>query len=294
MPEQDSLATLQAATQATAHAAVNCYLSTIETAALALAEACPPVGRPYGQRLSRLRARLAFDSGMEKIEESCLVAAQEFQNYAEQASTYAEQQRVELRRAIAGLEEMVKTMTQRQEHYGERLRRLAIQIESQAGAGVLTCLESMSHESQSLLKKMRDEMTQLETRLAGIEITDRVTGLINRLEMERLMAAAKARGETLVLLLFDFQDSLPDDVARQVSARLGLQFRHHDLIARWSERQFLVLFKGRPETARLRGEQILPWIAGRYQLDSGAVAEATVEARLIDEAHLAEIELAAC
>ncbi len=287
MPEQDSPAALQAV----AHAAVNCYLSTIETAAHALAHACPPVGRPYGQRLSRLRARLAFDSGMEKIEESCVLATRELHNYAEQASTFAEQQRVDLRRAIAGLEEMVKTMAQRQEHYGERLRRLAMQLENQAG--VLTCVESMSHESQSLLKKMRDQMTELETRLAGIEITDRVTGLINRREMERLMAAAKARGETLVLLLFDFQDSLPDDVARQVSARLGLQFRHHDLIARWSERQFLVLFKGRPETARLRGEQILPWIAGRYQMDSGAVAEATVEACLIDEAHLAEIELAA-
>ena len=42
------------------------------------------------------------------------------------------------------------------------------------------------------------------------------------------------------------------------------------MISRWSERQFLVLFKGRAETARARGEQIMPWIAGRYLLDNGS------------------------
>jgi GGDEF domain-containing protein len=305
MPEQDSLAALQstaqAAAQAKANAAVNCYLSTIETAAQALAETCPQIGKPYEQRLSRLRARLAFDSGMEKIEESRVAAARELHNYAEQASEYAKQQRAELRRAIAGLEEIVKTQAQRQEFYGERVRRLAMQLEQQPqtaetarfSEGLKNCVESMSHESQSVLKKMCDEMASLETRLAGIEITDRVTGLINRREMERLIAAVMARGETPVLLLFDFRDNLQDDVARQVSARLGAQFRHHDLISRWSERQFLVLFQGSPEMAQRRGEQILPWIAGRYQLEGGAVVEAAVEARLIDEARLAEAELAA-
>jgi GGDEF domain-containing protein len=300
MREEDSLAALDSTAQSTAHAAVNCYLSTIEAAAQALAKACPAIGRPYEQRLSRLRARLAFDSGVDQIEESRAAAALELHNYAEQASAYAEQQRAELRRALAGLEEMVNTQAQRQEFYGERVRRLAMQLEQQHATetarfsqGLENCVESMSHESQSLLRKMRDEMASLETRLAGIEITDRVTGLINRSEMERIIAAAKARGETPVLLLFDFRDSLLDDVARQVSARLGSQFRYPDLISRWSERQFLVAFRGSLETARRRGEQILPWIAGRYQLEGGAVVEAAVEARLIDEARLSEAEVAA-
>jgi GGDEF domain-containing protein len=291
MPQQDLLTSL--------HAAVNCYLSTLETTAHALAEACPPIGTPYGQRLSRLRARLAFDSSAGKIEESCVVTAQELKDYAERASAYVEQQRAELRRALTTLEEIVRAQAQRQEFYGERVRRLAMQMEQRGEsaevqvAGLLSSVESMRHESQSLLKRMRDGMAQMEARLAGIEITDPITGLINRREMERSIAAAKARGETPVLLRFECRENLPDEVARQVGARLGSQFRHHDLISRWSERQFVVLFKGREQTARMRGEQIVRWIAGQYQLDDGTAMEVTVQVRLVDHAGLAEAELAA-
>lgn len=283
MAEDDHLSVL--------HAAVNCYLSTLETAAHALAEACPPVGRPFEQRLSRLRARLAFDSGREKLEESCVETARELRDYAGKASRYSEQERAELRRGLTALEEIVRTLAHRQEFYGERLRRFATEIGKERSAealelhvsGLLSSIESMSHEAQSQLKKMRDEMTQVEVRLRAIEITDRATGLLNRQEMERSIAGVKARGETPVLLLFEFRENLPDEAARQAGERLNSHFRHRDLIARWGERQFLVLFHGREETARIRGEQIVPWLAGRYQLEGGAVVEADVEFHLAHE-----------
>ena len=83
------------------------------------------MGGPYRQRLSRLRARLAFDSSASAIEESCESWSRELKEYADKASGYVEQQRAELRRAIAGLEEIVRALAQRQEFYAERLRRLA-------------------------------------------------------------------------------------------------------------------------------------------------------------------------
>lgn len=284
MPEDDHLSAL--------HSAVNCYLSTLETAAHTLAEACPPVGKPYGQRLSRLRARLAFDSGGPKLEESCVEAARELSDYALKASLYREGERAELRRGLTALQEIVRTLAHRQEFYGERLRRFVTEMEKEPSpeavelhvAGLLSSLESMSHEAQSLLKKMRDEVAQVETRLEAIEITDRASGLLNRREMERSIAAVKARGETPVLLLFEFHADLPDEASRQAGERLSSHFRHRDLIARWNQRQFLVLFHGREETARMRGEQIVPWLAGRYQLSSGAVLEAEVDVHLAHEA----------
>jgi GGDEF domain-containing protein len=297
MFEDDTLQTL--------HATVHCYLSTLQAVADALAQACPPVGGPYRQRLSRLRARLAFDSSASAIEESCTVASRELQEYAGKASLYVEGHRVEFRRAIAGLEDTVRTLAQRQDFYGARLRQFAMQIESMPYpptssqldaevtalpvAGLLSCVESMSHESQSLLKRMRDEMARVERRLAEAEITDPVTGLMNRREMERCIEAAQARGESPVLLLFEFRDHLPAEVAQQVAARLASQFRHIDLISRWSDRQFLVLFQGRAEIASLRAEQVEPWIAGRYLLDTGATLETVVEARLVD-APLTDLE----
>jgi len=288
----------------TLHTTVHCYLKTIQVVADSLAEACPPVGGPYRQRLSRLRARLAFDSSTGKIEESSAVMTRELKEYAGKAWGYVERHRAELRKAIAGLEDIARTLTQRQDFYGERLRQFARQMEAApdsadaenpaeaAGAlseqialqaaGLLSCVDSMSHESHSLLKRMRDEMARVEKRLADAEITDPVTGLMNRSEMERRLDAVLARGESTVLLLFEFRDPLPDEVARQVGARLGLQFRHNDLIARWSERQFLVLFQGLAETARARAHQVAAWLAGRYLLESGATVETAVEARLLE------------
>jgi GGDEF domain-containing protein len=281
------------------HASVNCYLSVLETVAHALAEACPPVGKPYGQRLSRLRARLAFDSGRAKLEESCIETARELRDYAQKASTHAEAERAELRRGLIALEQIVRSLAQRQEFYGERLRRFAAEMEKDRSpeavelhvAGLLSSIESMSHEAQSLLRKMHGELAQVESRLEAIEITDRATGLLNRREMERAIAALRERGEEPVLLLFEFHENLPDEAARQAAERLNSQFRHHDLIARWSNRQFLVLFHGPEEIARARGEQIVPWLAGHYQLSDGAAIEVAVEVHFDHEALSAQAGL---
>lgn len=300
MPDDDPIQSL--------HAVVNCYLTTLEVVANTVADACPPIGGPYRQRLSRLRARLAFDSSVDAIEESSGVIARELEEYASKASGYLERHGAELRQAVAGLEEIVRTLAQRQEFYGERLRRFATQMEAAGypadrdglaelvelqAANLLNCVESMSHESQSLLKRMRDQMTAVGTRLAEAEITDPLTGLMNRREMERRIAAASSGGVPPVLLLFDFDSGLPNEIAQQIAARLVSQFRYNDTVARWSDRQFLVLFQGRPETARIRLEQVVPWISGRYLLDIGEATEVTVDARLVDANQILGAELAA-
>jgi hypothetical protein len=100
--------------------------------------------------------------------------------------------------------------------------------------------------------------------------------------MERCIEAIEARGESPVLLLFEFRAALPSEVAQQVAARLSSQFRHNDLISSWSDRRFVVLFQGPPEIAKMRAEQVEPWIGGRYLLDTGATLELVVEARLVE------------
>jgi GGDEF domain-containing protein len=140
----------------------------------------------------------------------------------------------------------------------------------------------MSHEGQSLLARMQDEMASVEQRLADAETTDRATGLMNRREMERSIEARKTAGTPVVLLLFEFSGNLADEVIAQVAVRLGSQFRHNDIISRWNYNEFLVLFAGTPETAQNRASQIAPWVSGRYPLDNGEITEVKVEARLVE------------
>lgn len=277
------------------HTIVNCYLSTLETVANAVGNACPQIGGLYRHRLSRLRTRLAFDSAPEAVEESCDAVEMELYEYANKAAAYVDQHGIQLRAGISVLEEIVRSLAQRQDFYGTRLRQFAAQMEATAYptdpqhlqevvalqvAGLLSCVESMSHETQSLLTRMHTELAGVEQRLQESEVTDPLTGLMNRREMERQIEARRGMGTPPVLLLFQLTGEINDEVAKQVAARLGSQFRHKDYICRWAEDEFLVLFQGPVEVALARAEQIVPWVAGKYALDNGDSVQVDVEARL--------------
>jgi GGDEF domain-containing protein len=278
------------------HTAVNGYLTTLLAVSECLGVACPEVGGPYRHRLSRLRSRLAFDSSPEAIIESTAVVERELKDYSRKTANYITQHGVELRRTIEALEAIVKSVAQRQDFYGARLRQFAAQLETTPyptdpehlcevvalqAAGLLGCVESMSHDTQSLVTRMRTELAGVTERLKDAEVTDRLTGLMNRREMERQIEQRKAAGADPVIVVFELSGDVRDEVAQQAAARLGSQFRHHDLLCRWTDYEFLVLFNGTREIAQSRTEQIVPWIAGRYLLDNGESVEIRVDAGLV-------------
>lgn len=278
------------------HKAVNCYLATLAAVGDCVGGACPPVGGPYRHRISRLRARVAFDTQPEALQASVNEVSAELKQYSAKASGYLEAHGAELRRALHALEEIIRTLAGRQEFYSARLRRFAKQMEALEypadpehlkeavtlqSSGLLNCLESMSHETQSLLIRMREEMRTVELRLEEAETTDPVTGFMNRREMERRLEQEKAAGAALTILRFELNGAVNDDVVQQVGVRLSTQFRHNDYIARWAFNEFLVLFRGPEEIATARVSHIVPWIAGRYPLDTGDVAEITVKGHVL-------------
>jgi PleD family two-component response regulator len=143
------------------------------------------------------------------------------------------------------------------------------------------CVESMSNDTLSLVTRMRAELADVSERLRDAEVTDMVTGLMNRREMERQLAQRKEAGIEPVILVFELSGDVNDEIARQVAQRLASHFRHQDLICRWTEHEFLVIFQGTREMAHSRTQQIVPWIAGKYILDSGIPVEIAVDAGLV-------------
>ena len=278
------------------HTAVTSYLSTLLAIADCVGVACPEVGGPYRHRLSRLRSRLAFDSSPEALADGTTVIEKELGEYSKKASQYIAQHGLELRQTITSLESIVKSLAQRQEFYGARLRQFALQMETTPyptepehlsevvalqAAGLLGCVESMHNDTQSLVSRMREELTQVAQRLQDAEVTDRLTGLMNRKEMERQIAERRASGIEPILVVFELSGDVRDEVSKEVAARLGSQFRHKDLVCRWTEYEFMVMFQGNADIARARTEQIVPWIAGKYPLDNGEFVEICVEAGLV-------------
>ncbi len=298
MAERDPLQTL--------HSVVHSYLATLMAVADCLGEACPPVGVPHRQRLSRLRTRLSFNASKEAVEQSTVAVRTELQEYAAKASHYLERNTAELQRATAGLEEIARTLAQRQDFYATRLRQFAAQMEITAyptdpehlgdvvqlqAAGLLSCVESMSHEAHSLLVRMQDLLADVERRLAETEVTDPVTGLMNRREMERRIEGRWLTGAGVTQLLFRVscaaQGERRDEVLQQAASRLTSQGRHNDLLSRWGESEFLVLFQASPETAEKRGAEMAQWLSGRYTLDSGEAVEVSAAFELMDHAPVA-------
>jgi GGDEF domain-containing protein len=279
------------------HTAVNSYLTTLLAVAECLGAACPEVGGPYRHRLSRLRSRLAFDSTPDAMTASVASVERELKEYSNKTANYITRHGMELRQTIEALEAIVKSLAQRQDFYGARLRQFAAQMETtpypadpehlsevvaMQAAGLLGCVESMSNDTQSLVLRMRTELAAVTERLEEAEVTDRLTGLMNRREMERQIERRRSGGEEPVIVVFELSGDVSDEVAPQVAARLGSQFRHQDMICRWSDSEFLVLFHGSREIAQARTEQIVPWIGGKYPLDNGEFVEIRAEAGLVE------------
>lgn len=298
MAERDPLQTL--------HSVVHTYLATLMAIADCVGEACPPVGAPHRHRLSRLRTRLSFNASKEAIEQSSVSVRAELKEYAAKASQYFSSNTAELRRASSGLEEIVRTLAQRQDFYAARLRQFAAQMETTPyptdpdhladvvalqSAGLVSCVESMSHEAQSLLARMQELLADVEDRLAESEITDSVTGLMNRREMNRRIAGKRMSGAPATQLLFRTDFDAPqehcDELVQQIAARLGSQTRHNDLLCRWSDREFVVLFHGPMELAEKRGSQMVQWLTGRYTLENGEAYDVTAAVEVVEHAPVA-------
>ena len=128
---------------------------------------------------------------------------------------------------------------------------------------------------------MREQMTELDRRLAGAASTDAATGAITRQELERQIEAHAMHGATFSLLLFQLDGPISDQVLRMAAAKLATQFRHRDRVGRWGHKEFAVLFLGAEELARSRAGQVASRISGRYLLDNGETVLVEAHARLL-------------
>ena len=259
--------------------ALGSYLSALSAIADCIGSICPEIGALYRNRLTRYRARVAFDSSPQAVERNCTLVQAELRECASRAAEFVQEQAAALRSAFAIQERTVRTLALKQNVHARRLSEIAASLgtaevpadveESQQmlavhAAGLLSYADQMKAETESLLARMQQEMENIERRVAEADITDPVTGLLNRREMERRIEARKRAGELPVLLQFHLSGAVTDEVARQAAARLNAMFRPQDLVSRWSDTDFLVLFEGAAAIAQARGERIVPWIAGPY------------------------------
>lgn len=280
-------------TTQTLHSVVHCYLTTLRNIAEAMGGACPPVGGPFESRMNRLRTRLSFNTSKEALELSATEVGMELEEYAAKSAAYIDQHARNYRQALELALAINRKQVQRQAYFVDRLRQLAHQMETASSpddpgerselismqtAALASSLESMEHEAQSLLQEAEQVLKQLERRQVAEHPTDSATGLMTREEMERYLtflgpATEEDRTRLLFTIHFEATEQQIPEVLYQTAKRLSGQWRHHDRVCRWGDRQFLVLFHGDAETAEKRGRQAIDQVEGRYALKGAGQVE---------------------
>jgi GGDEF domain-containing protein len=279
--------------------AVAAYLNIMGATADCLEQAFPDAGGPYRQRIHRLRARVGFDATREAIHTSSQTLQDELKDYSGVVSRILTQRSVELERGILALGDFIDDLNQLQQIQSNRIESFATRLENipfpadahsfseamvRQSTGLRSLAGEMTQETASLLASIREQMADIDRRLAGAASTDPVTGLINRRELNRQIEAHSSRGSVFTLLLFELSGPISDQVLRLAGAKLASHFRHNDRIARWGAREFAVLFMGGPDLAQTRAAQVVPVLSGRYTLDNGesVLVEAVLRNALAD------------
>src|SRR6266853_3883958 len=270
--------------------AVASYLNVLTAVADCLASVCPEIGTPYRKRIEQLRTRLSFETTPEAIKASARTVEEELKDYAMVAGRYLDEHDLVLRRAVLSLGDIIEAMAHRHDFHGAGFREMTVRMETigaedsvplaQTVVDLRRYIDNMSHETASMLARLREEMLGVEERLRGSQSTDPSTGLLNAREITRQIEAYRASGLTFSLLRFELRGSVGEQVMKRAAAKIEGQFRHRDRIARWSDKEFLVLFQGPREVAETRAGQVRQMLAGRYDLDTGVFVEITVHAHL--------------
>jgi diguanylate cyclase (GGDEF)-like protein len=255
----------EAERDSTLQAAIDSYLSAILDIAETVAVIYPEIGANCHEQLTRMRARIAFEANRKTLQESRDTLHQILEAFAAQASRYNQALNDELSRTLALVAQNEDARSGRNVRYVERLVDWVDQMEKAVGSGDLDHVstqvaqlrgfaESIEIDTRDAFYRLRDQMREFQHRLREAELLasrDALTGIANRREFDRQLAARIQAKREFCVLLFDM-DNLKsindkcghlcgDEILKQLGARLSSQVRTRDFVCRWGGDEFAVI-----------------------------------------------------
>ena len=269
-------------------AAIECYLSSILDIADLVAAVFPELGATCHENLNRLRARLTFEANQKTLEESRDTLHQILETFRGNARHYTQALEEELNQTLGLVAQAEERRSTRNVRHVEHLVDFVDQMEQAVHAGDLDQLrrqtvelrgfaESIELDTRDALAKMRDQMREFQQRLREAELLasrDALTGLPNRREFNRQLAARIDEQREFCVLLFDldglkscndrFGHLYGDEILKQLGARLSSQIRTRDFVCRWGGDEFAVILNCGLDPGVARSQQIAQWVNRPY------------------------------
>ena len=269
-------------------AALECYLSSILDIADMLSVVFPELSTACLERLSRLRARLAFEANKKTLDESRDTLHQILEGFSVSARHYTQALEEELNQTLALVAENEESRSVRNVHHVGHLVDFVDHMEKAIQARDLEKVreqtaelrgfaESIELDTRDAFVQMRDQMREFQHRLREAELLasrDALTGVANRREFNRQLAARIESKREFCVLFFDldalkcFNDRFGhlygDEILKQLGARLSSQIRTRDFVCRWGGDEFAVILNCGLDPGVARSQQIAQWVNRPY------------------------------
>jgi len=271
--------------------ALTCYLSAMLAIAKSMQEICSRAGVLYGDRLTRVPRRLAFDPTPEKLEASWQALEGDLAEYTAATAAWLDAGAGLAQNIIAAIETLEPSITESRNLHIAMLEDLARQMslsaeldtESEVRAslklgalGLRSYLQRRRDESGASFIDLRSRVQELAewlTRADPSNSRDAETGLPNRDEFRRRIKACWDTFPDVSALVFEWKEVDPANatgvapaVAKQLADRLADLLRPRDILGRWAPTQFGVIFECSGREAIARANAIGEQLSGPYPL----------------------------
>jgi len=276
--------------QSESDAALDCYLASILDIAETVAGLCGEIGASCHDQLVRLRGRVAYRSSVQTLEESRTALHSELIDFSNKARQYNNVLAEDVAKALALLAQSESAVAVRNEKYIERLARFVEQMEQVARSGdralaagqaveLRGFVESMEQDGRDANAHLQAKLAEFQDKLREVEFLasiDPLTGVPNRREFDRQLAARVAANREFCILLFDLNTFqrvnydhghlCGDEILKQLGNRLSNQVRPRDFVCRWGGDEFVVILECSIANAEVRAEEIARLLSGAYKV----------------------------
>jgi diguanylate cyclase (GGDEF)-like protein len=278
-------------------AALECYLSAITEIADTIEAISPETAPCCREQLLLLRSRLSADPTPEEIAQSREALHQILQGFCQKARLQNETLARDLNQTLSMVARTEDTSAGRNVQYVERLVDFVDRLESGVRSGDLPRLaahtsdlrdfaQSIELDSRDDFARLRQKMIEIQRRLHEVELLatlDPLTGVANRRDLDRELAARIEAHQEFCVLLFDlngfkeindrFGHLYGDQVLKQLAARLSGQVRARDYVCRWGGDEFVAILACDLTIAESRSGQIAERLNGPYRIraDGGEI-----------------------
>lgn len=275
-------------------AAATAYYAALASVGRYAEQAVPGVEHHIAANLLQLQQQLLADPAAATAVRTQHSVDSELGQWAESVEKHLKAKAVDAREIMLAMAAFGSALAERDRRYVSQFQHLTSRLEHiadlddvsemrrslLAGTTELKAnVKSLESEGQKTIANLESKLEDYRKKIAEVERRERLdplTGLVNRRGIEATLAARHDSALPFSVVLIDLNSFKPvndtyghsagDDVLKQFSAELKVQFRTSDLVGRWGGDEFIAIVSGEMSDANDCIERVRKWAFGAYKI----------------------------